>query len=162
MFSLTPWKSRTNKTNGNTALARREDNPIVRLRDEFDTLFDRFFGGFPTPWAGEWGPWSGWGLDVEDEGDHVMVRCEAPGFEAGDFDVQVSGELLTIKAEHQQEKGKKGEQDYSSRRSSFVRSVTLPAGIMTDGAQASYRNGVLELRFAKDKEALPKKIEVKA
>ena len=159
MFGLTPWKKE--RKNGSRELATRTDNPLLRLRDEFDTLFDRFFGNVPAPWGGDWGGWGGLGLDVEDQGKEVVVRAEAPGFEAEEFDVQVSGNVLTIRAEQKHEEGKEGEQRYVSRRRSFHRTFTLPAGVTADNVQARYRNGVLEVRLPKSEEALPKRIEVK-
>src|SRR3954462_10905372 len=55
--------------------------PLARLRHEFDRLYDEFFrgwGGLPA-WPNE--RESGWGLDVEDKEDKIIVRAEAPGFE---------------------------------------------------------------------------------
>lgn len=156
MFSLTPWRRKD--SNGGT-LTRREDffPTMSRVRDEFDALFDRFFGRFPLPFE-SWSSW-GWGLDLDDRGNAVVVRAEAPGFEASDFDVQISGNVLTIRAEHKQEsKGEEG--DYFSRRQ-LHRSVTLPAGTDTEKVEATYRNGILELRLPKTPEAQAKRIEVK-
>jgi HSP20 family molecular chaperone IbpA len=58
------------------------------------------------------GPIDGWrwGLEVEDQDDSILVRAEAPGFEAGDFDVRVEDNRLTLRAskkvETKDEKGK--------------------------------------------------------
>jgi len=163
MFNLTPWKK---KEDGGGALMPRTEHPLGRLRDEFDAWFDRFFGRWPAPFSADWGRDFDrfWGLDMEDTGKEFVVRAEAPGFEAGDFDVQVTGNLLTIRAEHKQEaEDKKGDYHYQERRyGRFQRSVTLPAGAETDKVEARYHNGVLEVHLPKSPEAQGRRIEVKA
>ncbi|HXG12979.1 MAG TPA: Hsp20/alpha crystallin family protein [Gemmataceae bacterium] len=156
MFSLIPWTSRRN---GGGLVTRRGRHPLDQIREEFDTLFDRFFGRWPSPFVGWDVP--GWGLDVEDTGSEVVVRADAPGFEPNEFDVQVVGNVLTIRAEHKQEAGEKGKERYSFAERRLHRRVTLPEGTDPDKVEARYRNGVLELRLAKRPETQPKRIEVK-
>jgi HSP20 family protein len=158
MFSLVPW--RKDNTREETSLARRDDNPFALLRREFDTLFDQFFRRGPLAFMGEGGP-VGWGFDVEDNGKDITVRAEAPGFEAGDFDVQVSGDLLRLKAEKKQETAAQEGQPATRGFRRFERTVTLPAGVDPDKVEAHYRNGVLEVRLPRTEEALGRRIEVK-
>jgi HSP20 family protein len=156
MFRLTPWRKKEGGSGGQPA--PRGGHPLARLRDEFDTLFDRFFSGWPAPFLQR-----GWGLNVEETDKEVVVRAEAPGFEAQDFDVQLGGNLLTLRAEHEHEAEEKRD-DYRTvkrRQSRFERTVTLPAGIDRDRVEARYRNGVLEVRVGKTPEAQGKRIEVK-
>lgn len=153
MFNLTPWKSKERE--GGTALARRDEHPLVQLRNEFDSLFNRFFGNWPAPFTGDmWGLTAG--FDMEDAGNEVVVRAEAPGFEPEDFDVEIAGNVLTIKAHRKQE----AKEQFAERH--FERSVTLPAGTDPNRVDCRYHSGVLELRVAKSPEAQPKRIEVKA
>jgi HSP20 family protein len=160
MWSLLPWKTKEPIQEG--PLARSEGFPLSRMRDEFDSLFDRFFGHLPSVFSpeGNWGP--GWGLDMNDTGKEVIIRAEAPGFEASDFDVQVSGNWLTIQAQQKQESGARDKKDYCYSERSFQRSVMLPAGTMSEKVNARYRNGILELHLPKSPEAQAKKIEVKS
>jgi HSP20 family protein len=159
MFSLTPWK----REDRGGALTRRSEFPLNRLRDEFDNLFERFFGNWPAPFEMGWSQ-SRWNFGVEDTDKEVVVRAEAPGFEPQDFDVQVSGNWLTIQAEHKDEKEtKEGEGPYSERSyRRFQRSFSLPVGTETNNVEARYRNGVLEVRLPKKPEAQGKRIEVKS
>src|SRR3954470_3340590 len=132
MFGLVPWK----KEKGEGALTTPE-YPLRRMREEFDALFDRFFGGWDLPFEpGLANP--GWGFDVEDAGNELVVRADAPGFEANDFEVQVTGNWLTIRAEHKEEGDGKGQLRQERR---FERSVTLPAGAAPNQVEARYRNG---------------------
>jgi len=155
MFSLIPWRNKEQNTG--RSLAPRETHPLSQLRSEFDSLFNRFFGDWPMPF----GDWPGMtGYDLEDAGKEWVVRAEAPGFEPEDFDVQLAGNLLTIRAERKQEaKEKQGEYRYAERR--FERTVTLPAGAIPDQVTARYHSGVLELHLPKSLEAQAKRIEVK-
>jgi HSP20 family protein len=156
MFNLIPWRKKE-KTG---VLGAADVHPLSRLRSEFEALFDRFLGAWPAPFANDGG--LAWGLDVRDEGKEYVVRAEAPGIEPGDFDVQVTGNHLVLKAERKHEaKGGAGD-NYSFERRSFRRQVVLPGGADPDKVEARYRNGVLEIHLAKHPEAQGKRIEVKA
>jgi len=148
MFNLIPRK-------------RENENPLSLFRDEVDSLFDRFFGRGFSPLALDEISGNGWGLELEDKGNAFVVRAEAPGFEAEDFDVQVQGNVLTIKAERKQETGEK-EKDkpyaYAERR--LHRAVTLPAGADANKIEAKYRNGILELHLPKMPEAQGRRVTV--
>src|SRR5947209_20533753 len=115
MFGMTPWRQRR----ADRGLQTRNDDPAVALRREFDSLLDNFFSGRWPMGQGN----DGWGMDIEDEGKEYVVHAEAPGFEAGDFDVQVAGDLVTVKAERKQESKQEG-----SRYRSYERTFTLPSG----------------------------------
>jgi HSP20 family protein len=138
--------------------------PFDRLRNEFNRVFDRFFG-WPAAWE-EGGPeWRGqdwhWGLDLDETDSNVVVRAEAPGFEPQDFDIQVRGDQLTLcackKAETEEEA--RGFREW--RQHEFYRSVTLPAAIDADKVDAQYKNGVLTITMRKTEESKGRRIEVK-
>jgi HSP20 family protein len=93
-------------------------------------------------------------LSTTDNDNEFVVKAEVPGFDANDLNVQINENLLTIEAE------RKRETDKEKELSRFRRSVMLPAGIDAEKAQATYRNGVLELRFAKTEKAKAKRIQV--
>lgn len=156
MFNLTPWR----KGNGKE-LARASEHPLERMRDEFDAMSDRFLGRWPAlPDAG--GQWF-WDLDMTDTEKEYVIRAEAPGFEADDFDIRVSGNLLTIEAERKHEaEEKKGECQYTEKHfGRFQRSLTLPVGADTDKIEARYHSGVLELHVPKSEAAQAKRIAIK-
>lgn len=156
MFNLASWRNRERR--------RAAEYPLANLRNEFGTLFDRFFGILPA--AGEGGDVEyAWGLDVDETDREVIVRAEAPGFEAKDFDVELSGNVLHIRAEQKKEekKDEKEKGGFTERRfARFERLVTLPEHLDRNKIEASYRNGVLEVRLPKTPEAQGKRIEVKS
>jgi HSP20 family protein len=157
MFSLIPWTKNQNGSRNGT-LAQRNDHPFALLRREFDSLFDNFLNGWPAPVN------MGWGLDVEDAGKEMIVRAEAPGFEVNEFNVQLRGDQLCIRAEHREEtkQGEGQERSTSSRYGVFERWVTVPSDVDGEKVEARYRNGVPEIRMPKTPEAVGRKIEVKS
>jgi HSP20 family protein len=120
---------------------QRRSRPMERFAREMDDLFDRLWRGSFLPLEREWEQERLWDFDVRQDDKEIVVRAEMPGFDEKDLDVQFTDGLLTIKAEKQQEK--EGERRFQH----FERSVSLPSGIDAAKAQATYRNGVLELHF---------------
>ena len=101
-----------------------------------------------------------WGLDVEDKEDSIVIRAEAPGFEAGDFDIHVSDNQLVLSASaRRKRKEKAGE--YREQCECYE-SLPLPAGIDKDKIDARYHNGVLTLTIPKTATGKAKRIAVKA
>jgi HSP20 family protein len=129
------------------------------MRDEFDRLLDRFSRNWPSIWSGN--GWR-WGLDVEDEDSAVIVRAEAPGFEAGDFDIRVSDNRLILHASRKVESKEKEGKAREYREQECYESVTLPAGIDKDKVEAKYHNGILTVTLAKSAEGKAKRITVKS
>jgi HSP20 family protein len=179
MFNLIPWKRRS----GNIAVRRdepggtlsRDDErdlyPLARLRHEFDSMLNRFFddawfGGrlsnLPSHWHEPWFSWDwDWDFGWKDHDNEYVFHAELPGFEPEEFDVKISGKVLTVRAEHKDEKKEtNGGSHY--RYGSFSRSVTLPHGVDEEKIEARYHSGVLELHLPKTDEAQGKRIEVKS
>ena len=128
----------------------------------FDTLFNRFFGTLPLAYAEEWEK-PAWGLEMVEDEKEVVIRAEAPGFELGEFDVRVTGDVLTIVAEHkEEEKKEKPEKNGGRAYARLERTLTLPPYVDAEKVEATYRKGILELHFPRLPEAEGKKIEVKA
>jgi len=136
MFLMAPWR-------------KERAYPPARLNEEFKTLYDRLFGGWPTPFEPETERF--WNLEMEETEKEFVVRAEAPGFEAEEFHVEVRGDELMLKAEHKHEKKEKEEYEYAERK--FERYVALPAPVATEKVEAVYRNGVLEVRLPKTEES---------
>lgn len=103
-------------------------------------------------------------VDVEETPAKVIVTAEIPGIEnKEDLSIVLDENLLTIQGEvkriqsaDEQRATRHSERYYGS----FRRKITLPAMVKTDGAHASYRNGVLELIFLKDRHPAARNIDV--
>lgn len=139
-------------------LAPSADFPffLSALRGEFEQMFERMMRNLPALW--EHNGWR-WGLDVEDQDEAVVVRAEAPGFEPGDFDLQIRGNELVMRASRKQEKKAEGMEE--RRQQECYQSVTLPTGIDADKVTAKYRNGVLTVTLPKTLEGKGKRIAIK-
>jgi len=162
MFSLLPRKAER----AQEIAPWRHGHPLARMREEFESLFNRFFGTLPL--AGELDFEHGWAMDVDETAKEVVVRAEAPGFEAKDFEVELRGNVLVIHGEQKEEKkeekknGKEKGEVIEKKYLRVDRMVTLPEYINREKMEATYRNGVLEVRVPKTAEAQGKRIEVKA
>jgi HSP20 family protein len=135
-------------------LARRERFGLEWPSEMFRRLFD--------------GDWEGAGfLRMEEfrNGDTLVLRAEVPGIDPEkDVDLTVTNGVLRIRAERQERSEQKEKDQYRSefRYGVFVRDVPLPDGVKQDDIQASYHDGVLEIRVPvpKDKGQGGKKIPV--
>jgi HSP20 family protein len=155
MFSLMPFRK---ERKGERGLA-----PLDLLRRDFATLFDRAFGNWPIAFETPWEWTEPYGMEMEEKEGEVMVRAELPGFEAKELDVKVTGNLLTIVAEHREEPPmkKEAEKPVEHRYGKVERTINLPVGVVPEKVEATFRNGVLELIVPLAPEFLPKRIEVK-
>jgi HSP20 family protein len=157
--SLIPWRKKKAEPvakGGFLTPAEGFQFQLSRLREEFDRIMERFAAEWSSTWARD--QWQ-WGIDVEDQDDAIVVRAEAPGFEAGDFDLQVSDNRLVLRATKKVEsKGKAGESEI--REQECYQSVTLPDGIDKDKAEAKYHNGVLTVSLPKTAEGKAQRIAV--
>jgi HSP20 family protein len=157
MFSVMPV---TKKGNGREFF--RSAYPLSRLGDEFDALFNRFFAGWPVPSARPFSPEMYWGFDMDETEKEYIFCFEAPGFEAKDFDLHVTGDVLTVCADHKQATGEKGAEEYGYGERHFKRSVNLPGGIVPNAIEAIYKNGILEIHMPKSETAKSRQIAVKS
>jgi HSP20 family protein len=84
-----------------------------------------------------------------------MLRAEVPGVEKKDIDVSVTGNSVTIKGEtKREEKEEKGEYYRSEiSRAAFSRTLALPAQVDPERANASFKDGVLEITLPKVEKA---------
>ena len=75
-------------------------------------------------------------MDVFDEGERVLVIAELPGIEEKDVRMSVNGDILDVAA--------------STRDRKYHKEVLLPESVDPESLESSYRNGVLEIRLAKE------------
>jgi HSP20 family protein len=135
----------------------------LSLRNAMDRLFE---DSFVTPRFGWIAPASaaGMALDVYETKEQVVVKAALPGIKPEETEVTITGDTLTIRGESKEEKEIKEENYIRKERhfGSFARSVTLPAGLEADKAEATFEDGVLTLKIPKSEQAKPKSIKVKA
>ncbi len=122
--------------------------------NEFPSVFDQVF----NDWAGGSVQQHTPAVNVKenDEGFHLEVAV--PGYEKGDFNIELDHDTLTISSERKQEK-EENKENYTRREfnfKSFKRSFHLPENIVdADKINARYENGILNID-------LPKRPELQA
>jgi len=88
-------------------------------------------------------------VQMRDTGDALELKAEMPGIDGRNASVVIDDDVLTISGEQREEETK--DDARTERWISFYRQIPLPDDIDTEQAQASYRDGVLTVRFPKTK-----------
>jgi HSP20 family protein len=131
----------------------RELQSMNRL---FNTFFDSPSNGGPV--LRRWIP----AMDVTETDEQYVLRADLPGMSEGDVNVELDDNVLTIsgvrKSEHEQRS--KGFYRVERASGSFSRSLTLPEGVDADSIEASFDNGVLEVRVPKPEQPKPRKVQI--
>jgi HSP20 family protein len=100
-------------------------------------------------------------MDLYRDGDHYVLTADLPGVDPGSVDVDVDGQLLTIRAERTLTSGDGVKWITREREAAtFVRQLNLGQGIDTDKISASYDNGVLSVTIPVSEKARPRRIEI--
>lgn len=129
------------------ALIKSEFPLMRRLSRDLDWFFDRFATEKPL-FEGEMPAWIP-DIEVFEKGNELIVKADVPGMTREEITVEVVDQTLTIRGERKREKEEKTGEVYRSERTygSFFRSVTLPEGVKLDLANATVRDGVLEVKM---------------
>ena len=100
-------------------------------------------------------------MDLFRDGDHYVLTADLPGVDPGSVDVDVDGQLLTIRAERSA-RTEEGVQWLARERGtgSYLRQLTLGKDIDTENISAHYENGVLSVMIPVAEKAKPRKISV--
>lgn len=118
------------------------------LSDFFDN--DKFFG---NRWFENEFRQSMPAVNVIENGKEFQIEFAAPGFDKGDFNIDIEGNLLTVSAEKEREEKTADENERFTRRefsyNSFSRSFTLPQNVNAENINARYADGILRLAIPK-------------
>lgn len=138
-------------------------NPFAMMRqlaDEMDRVFDNLGLGSssrgssmasrsldrPASAGGAfWSPQ----IDVARRGNDLVVCADLPGMKKEDIRVEVREDHLILEGERRQEQEEGREGYFRSERSwgRFYRAIPLPDGVNPEQAQASFKDGVLEIKM---------------
>lgn len=135
---------------------------VLRNSNQVPTLFDRFFDGDLFDWSNR--NFSNTNttipsVNIKENADTFMVEVAAPGFEKGDFKIELNLNTLSISSEKKVENETKEGEVFTKREfsyQSFSRSFTLPQIADGDRIEANYQNGILTVLIPKREEAKPK------
>ena len=101
-------------------------------------------------------------IDIAETDKEVIATAEMPGLNKEDIKINLTEDRLEISAETKREEEKKEKgYVYRERRSgSYYRAIALPSPVDPNNAQASYKNGVLEIKMPKTEVKEKKEIKV--
>jgi HSP20 family protein len=93
-------------------------------------------------------------VNIAEKNDYYHLQVSAPGFEKGDFNVRLEGNILTISSEKKEEAKAENEKiirkEFSAK--GFKRTFTLDDKIDAANISAKYENGILHLGLLKKEE----------
>jgi HSP20 family protein len=148
---------RFNDRGGFSRFGAQRSFPASALRRELD----RLFGDLQRTPASE-APQAP-ALTFEDTGEALRLRAELPGVSEKDVEINVTANMVSLKAARKTE----APEGYAAHRRerasfSFSQSYELPTRIDPEKVEASLKQGVLTLTLPKVAEAQPKKVTVTA
>ena len=133
---------------------------MMTLREAMDRLFD---DAFTRPLRLSDNQWSIPAVDMYQTDNDIVVKAALPGIKAEEVQINVTGDLLTIKGEVKQKEEVK-EKAYHLREQrwgAFERTLALPTDVVADKAKAEFDNGVLVITLPKAEAVKPKTISIK-
>jgi HSP20 family protein len=133
---------------------------MMTLREAMDHLFDDAFTRPLTLRDG----WSAPAIDMYQTDDEIVVKASLPGVKADEVQINITGEILTLKGETKQVEEKKDKAWHmrEQRWGAFERAIALPTEVVADKAKAEFENGILTITLPKAEEVKPKIINIKA
>jgi HSP20 family protein len=137
---------------------------MLSVRDEMNRVLNEVFNrgaNDESAWfSGAWSP----PVDIYETDEALVMKAELPGFSKDDISIELKENTLVIKGERKHEdEVKEGNYHRKERMyGAFQRSFMLPATVDREKVNASYKDGILELRLPKAVEAQPKRIAVTA
>jgi HSP20 family protein len=160
---------KTKRKETTTALQRPETGFFDEMDRAFDTLMHR---GWLRPFRDLWPEWQAFETDVDvqvprvdliDREAEILVRAEVPGIDKEHLEVDLTGELLTIRGERRKEEKTEEGNVYRAEiaRGTFVRTLRLPAEVDADKVEATFENGLLEIHLPKLATTKRQRIELK-
>ncbi len=146
--------------------------PLATLREEIDNLFDRFseqWPNLPNIFGKGWSyPMAEFErrfgdaklqltprVDVTENESQYDIVVELPGMNNDDIEVAINDDSLTVKGEKRDEAEKK-DKNYHIRECSygaFQRTFRIPGGVENDNIEASFSNGILNIKMPKSEKA---------
>lgn len=141
-------------------------NILTRRSEPMNNVFDRmlsnFFADSPVLALAPQFEEGTLPLDISEDDTHVIIRASLPGFARENVDVELHDGVLTIKAQHSEEKQETTERFYRRERrfGSVSRRLALP-GVVNEGeTSAELRDGVLTVRVARAKPEVARKVKI--
>lgn len=163
-----PAQKRDEITEISTRLAATPFEFMRRFGEEMDKLFGDFDFGrnwLPPAIARSNGPGL-WAPEIEmfEQDGQLVVRADLPGLTRDDVNVEINEDAITIEGERRSEEKDSRDGFYRTERSygRFYRRLPLPDSVNPENANATFRDGVLEITMDAPKrtESKPRKVQI--
>ncbi len=130
---------------------------MLRLQSELDRALERPFDWFTrsTTGRGAFPP-----VNIFRDEASYLVRMEVPGLPAESLSIETKGDTLVISGKRTPTESSGSAHRRERWSGDFSRSVRLPKDAALESADASYRNGVLNIRVPFREESKPRRIEI--
>ena len=126
---------------------------MLSLREQVDRLFSPVATRLRQAWFPP--------ADVYERPDAILVVVDLPGVRPEDVQIQIEDHTLTLRGERRlTEVESEGHEHVERPSGSFERHVSLPATAAAEGVQATYEDGVLEVRVPKTAAPEARRIEI--
>jgi HSP20 family protein len=135
---------------------------LQSFQHEMNRMFNQFFQGGNGEEVGSklstWNP----SVDIYETDDALVMKAELPGVSKDDVSVDVHQNTLTLRGQRKHEAEVKDEHYHRVERTygTFQRSFVLPMMVDQEKVQATFKDGVLELRLPKLESAKPRRIAI--
>ena len=137
------------------------NDPFSALQKHINSAFEGLGASFPEGVATA--PLK---LDVKEDEAAFHIAAELPGMNEKEVEVTFHDGMLTIRGEKKVERDEKKDTWHIVERSSgsFMRQLSMPAGIDEEKIEAKFEKGVLNVTLPKmaEEKAATKKIEIKS
>ncbi len=132
-----------------------------RMQREFDRLFDNFFPTQTSNGNGESAVWAP-RTDLSETEDAYLINLDLPGLTKEEVEISFHDGTLSISGERQHEETEEDRSVVRVERSygRFYRAFTLPQTAETENIEATFGDGVLNIRVPKIEEVKPRRIDI--
>jgi HSP20 family protein len=145
-----------------TSLRFRE-NPLFSEFHRLEQELDEFIAG-ATPWAGgirSLPPGTFPAVNVASSADNVTAYLFAPGIDAKSLEISLQQNVLSVSGKRSVQSAPDATYYRNERfEGDFRRVIALPEDIDPDKVDASYRDGIVEIRVQRREASKPRQIEI--
>jgi HSP20 family protein len=137
---------------------------LQSFQDEMNRMFNQFF----RSGTGEEGSWEQrtWAppVDIYETDDALVFQADLPGVAKDEVSIEVQNNTLILRGERQHDAAVREDHYHRVERAygPFQRSFVLPTMVDQEKVQATYHEGILELRLPKLESAKPRRIAIQS
>jgi HSP20 family protein len=134
------------------------------FQDEMNRVFNEFFRGGNGGEA-SWGTYT-WTppVDIYETDDALVFQAELPRVSKDAISIEIHQNTLSLRGERKREAEVPDHRSHRTERAygAFQRAFVLPTLVDQEHVQATYKDGILELRLAKSEAAKPRRIAIQS